>query len=374
MHSMAIDRRLFLAGAGAALLAGATRPAFAAQQPRYLSAAATLDGRQVAVALAETGAPLYDLDLADRGHGLALRPGANEAVCFGRRPGAFAQVFDLATGDPLTTIAPTAADRHFSGHGVFTPDGRYLLLTENDMARRRGLVGVHDATAGYTRVRDFPTGGIGPHDLRLLPDGLTLVVANGGLDHRHDRMNAAEAADIRSDLVYLDWQAGSVLDQVKLDPALSRMSIRHLALTVDGQVVAALQDSAETPDLDRPLGFLHRRGEDLRWLATPNGGWGGFRGYCGSAAVDLGGGLVAMSSPRGNCVGLWNAADGSVAGGADVHDGCGLAAADAARTLLVSSGGGDLFILADGAGSAAPLDGDGPAEYRFDNHLLRVSS
>ncbi len=87
MHSMAIDRRHFLAGAGAVLLAGATRPAFAAGQPRYLSAAATLDGRQVAVALAETGEALYDLDLADRGHGLALRPGVGEAVCFGRRPG-----------------------------------------------------------------------------------------------------------------------------------------------------------------------------------------------------------------------------------------------------------------------------------------------
>lgn len=374
MHSMAIDRRHFLAGAGAVLLAGATRPAFAAGQPRYLSAAATLDGRQVAVALAETGEALYDLDLADRGHGLALRPGVGEAVCFGRRPGAYAQVFDLAAGDPLTTITPTASDRHFSGHGVFTPDGRYLLLTENDMTRRRGLIGVHDATADYARVREFATGGIGPHDLRLLPDGLTLVVANGGLDHRHDQMNAAEMADIQSDLVYLDWQSGALLDQVKLDPALSRMSIRHLALTADGQVVAALQDSAEVPDLQQPLGFLHRRGENLRWLATPAGGWGGYRGYCGSAAVDLAGGLVAMSSPRGNCVGLWSAADGSVAGGAEIHDGCGLAAAAAPRTLLVSSGGGDLFTLADGAARATPLGGDAPAEYRFDNHLLRINS
>ena len=102
---MAIDRRFFLAGAGAALLAGTTRPAFAAARPRYLSAAATLDGRQVAVALADDGAALYDLDLSDRGHGLALRPGSPEAVCFGRRPGAFALVFDLAAGDVLDRVA-----------------------------------------------------------------------------------------------------------------------------------------------------------------------------------------------------------------------------------------------------------------------------
>lgn len=370
MRSMAIDRRTFLAGTGALAFAGAMRPALAAAQPRYLSAAATLTGRQVVVALSEAGAALYDFDLADRGHGLALRPGAREAVCFGRRPGTFAEIFDLTTGDPIATIAPADETRHFSGHGVFSPDGRYLLLTENDMANRRGLIGVHDAAAGYARMREFPTGGIGPHDLRLLPDAATLVVANGGLDHRHDRMSAAEMADIRSDLAYLDWQSGTLQEQVRLDPALARMSIRHLAVTADGQVAAALQDSAEVPDGEVPLGFLHRRGEDPRWLAPPPGGWARFRGYCGSAAIDLGGGLLAMSSPRGNCVGLWSAETAASAGVAEVHDGCGLAAADAAGSLLVSSGAGELFTIAGNA--AVALGADAPAEFRFDNHLLRV--
>lgn len=369
---MAIDRRTFLAGAGALALAGALRPALAAAaRPRYLSAAATLTGRQAVVALSETGAALYDFDLADRGHGLALRPGAHQAVCFGRRPGTFAEVFDLATGDPVATISPTDESRHFSGHGVFSPDGRYLLLTENDMARRRGLIGVHDAAAGYARLREFPTGGIGPHDLRLLPDGATLVVADGGLDHRHDAMSAAEAADIRSDLAYLDWRSGTLLEQVRLDPALARMSIRHLAVTDDGQVAAALQDSAEVPDGEVPLGFLHRRGEGPRWLAAPKGGWGRFRGYCGSAAVDLAGNVLAMSSPRGNCVGLWSTGTTATVGVADVHDGCGLAAADAAGSLMISSGSGNLFVVG-GETPATALGADTPAEFRFDNHLLRV--
>lgn len=370
MRSMAIDRRAFLAGAGALALVGAPGPAMAAALPRYLSAAATLNGRQVVVALSESGAALYDLDLADRGHGLALRPGSSEAVCFGRRPGTFAQIFDLVTGAAIANIAPPSETRHFAGHGVFSPDGRFLLLSENDVDRRRGVIGVHDAAAGYARVREFPTGGVGPHDLRLLPDGTTLAVANGGFDRRYDSMDAAEAADIRSDLAYLDWRSGALLEQVRLAPSLARMSIRHLALTADGQVVAALQDSAEAPDPDAPLGFLHRRGGDLRWLATPPDGWGGFRGYCGSAAVDRGGGVLAMSSPRGNCVGLWDAASAAIIGLAEVHDGCGLAAADAAGSLLISSGAGDLFIVA--CATAVALGADAPAEFRFDNHLLRV--
>jgi hypothetical protein len=373
MRLMAIDRRLFLAGSGAALLAGALRPARADSLPRYISAAATLNGRQALVALSDEGEVLYDLDLLDRGHGLAARPGAPEAVCFGRRPGTFALVFDLATGDEIATITPPRDDRHFSGHGVYSPDGRFLLLTENDMTTTRGIIGVYDAAAGYARVREFWTGGIGPHDLRLMQDGETLVVANGGFDHRHDKMTEAEAADIRSDLTYLDWRSGEVREQVKLDPIWSRMTIRHLAITADGHVAAALQDSAEVPDLDAPLGFLHRPGGRLAWMETPPGGWGSFRGYCGSAAADLGGGLVAMSSPRGNCVGLWDAS-GAVVGMTMVHDGCGVSATDHAGSLLASSGGGELFTLRRDRGDAIHFGPAEPSEFRFDNHLLRISA
>jgi uncharacterized protein len=373
MRSMAIDRRFFLTAAGATLLPGAWRPARASDTPRYISAAATLTGRQAMVALSDAGDVLYDLDLLDRGHGLAARPGAPEAVCFGRRPGTFALVFDLASGDEIATITSPRADRHFSGHGVYSLDGRFLLLTENDMTARRGIIGVYDAAAAYARVREFWTGGIGPHDLRLMQDGETLVVANGGFDHRHDEMTEAEFADIRSDLTYLDWRSGAVREQVKLDPIWSHMTIRHLAITADGRVVAALQDSAEVPDLEAPLGFLHRPGERLTWMETPQGGWRRFRGYCGGVAVDLGGGLIAMSSPRGNCVGLWDGASGAFADIAAVHDGCGISATDGADHLLVSSGGGELFTLARGSGDAVPFGPIEPSEFRFDNHLLRIA-
>ena len=121
---------------------------------------------------------------------------------------------------------------------------------------------------------------------RLLPDGKTLVVANGGIDKRHDDTGGRELADIRSDLVYLDWQSERLLERAVLESQYTRLSIRHLALTEAGDVAAALQDSADVPDLDFPLGFLHRPGSAPRWLAAPDGGWASLRGYCGAAAVD----------------------------------------------------------------------------------------
>jgi hypothetical protein len=361
-----LTRRTLLAAGTAALFAG--RAARADAGGRYLSAAASFAGRYTVVAVDEAGEIAFDLDLADRGHGLAVQPGSSEAICFARRPGKFALVIDALAGAVVTEI-PAAPSRHFSGHGLFVQGGDLLLATENDEVRHEGVIGVYDARENYKRIDEFPTFGIGPHDLALLPDGKTLVVANGGIDKRHDDTGGRELADIRSDLVYLDWHAERLLERAMLEPQYTRLSIRHLALTETGDVAAALQDSADVPDLDYPLGLLHRPGGAPRWLAAPDGGWGRLRGYCGAASVDRGAGLIAMSSPRGNCVGLWDES-GAALEALAIHDGCGLSATGTAGEILVSSGSGELFAISRDA--PAPSERGANGEFRFDNHMMRI--
>lgn len=368
MHSTAtnlmLTRRTLLAAGTAALFAG--KPARAGEGARYLSAAASFAGRYAVVAVDEAGEIGFDLDLADRGHGLAVRPGSSEAICFARRPGKFALVVGALAGAVVTEI-PAAPSRHFSGHGLFVQGGALLLATENDELRHEGLIGVYDARANYKRIGEFPTFGIGPHDLALLPDGTTLVVANGGIDKRHDDTGGREMADIRSDLVYLDWQSQRLLERAVLEPLFARLSIRHLALTAAGDVAAALQDSADVPDPGFPLGFLHRPGSAPRWLAAPDGGWARLRGYCGAAAVDRAAGLIAMSSPRGNCVGLWDES-GTALEALAIHDGCGLSATATPGEVLVSSGSGELFSVS--RETAAPAARGANGAFRFDNHMV----
>ncbi|HET6618930.1 MAG TPA: DUF1513 domain-containing protein [Dongiaceae bacterium] len=363
---MTLNRRTLLAVGATALFA--RKPALASGGARYLSSAATLPGRYAAVALGEDGGTSFDLDLPGRGHGLAKRPNSSEAVCFARRAGRFALVLDVRAGEVLTEISSASA-RHFSGHGLFAEAGDLLLATENDEDRHRGVIGIYDAKAGYQRIGEVPTLGIGPHDLELMPGGKTLIVANGGIDKRHDDTSGRDLPDIRSDLVYLDWQSGRLLQRVTLDAQFARLSIRHLAMTEAGDVVAALQDSADVPDLDWPLGFLHRPGGKPRWLETPPGGWARLRGYCGAAAVDSGAGLIAMSSPRGNCTGLWDES-GAVLAALHVHDGCGLSATGAPGQLIISSGSGELFEVSRDAAAPSSLGANG--EFRFDNHMIRI--
>lgn len=364
--SMRLSRRTLLASGAAALLV--RKPARASEGGRYLSAAATLTNRYAVVAVDEDGQIDFDLDLADRGHSLAVRPGNSEAVCFARRPGRFALVVDTLAGAVAAEI-PAAPERHFSGHGLFVQGGDLLLATQNDETKHQGVIGIYDARANYARLGEFPTFGIGPHDLALLPDGKTLVVANGGIDKRYEDTDGIEPADIQSDLVYLDWQSRQLVERVTLEPHFARLSIRHLALTEAGDVAAALQDSADVPDLDFPLGFLHRAGGTPRWLAAPDGGWASLRGYCGAAAVDRGAGLVALSSPRGNCVGLWDESGAALAA-LPIHDGCGLSATGVAGEILISSGSGELFSASRDATEPALRGANG--EFRFDNHMIRI--
>src|SRR3546814_10690678 len=80
---------------------------------------------------------------------------------------------DLIDGAQPPVALQAAAGRHFFGHGVFLPDGRRMLATENHYEAGHGVLGVYDASDGgdYRRIGEFPTGGVGPHEVVLLPDG-----------------------------------------------------------------------------------------------------------------------------------------------------------------------------------------------------------
>ena len=108
-----------------------------------------------------------------------------------------AEAWPLRRGDPCRLQRPpvwfaTKPDRHFFGHGVFSADGKLLYTTENDYDGARGVIGVRDATDGYQQIGEFPAHGMEPHDIQLLADGRTMVIANGGIRTHPDSARRAE--------------------------------------------------------------------------------------------------------------------------------------------------------------------------------------
>lgn len=225
-------RRAFLAGLTAAGMAPVTGWARAGA-PDFLSAARAPDGSYRLFGLDETGNILFDHPLPGRGHAAAAHPSRAEAVAFARRPGTFAHVIDCADGSlKAELISPEG--HHFMGHGAFSADGALLFTPENAYETATGVLGVWDARNGYARLGAFPTGGVGPHDVKLMPDGQTLVVANGGIETHPDSGRAKlNIPFMQPSLVYLT-QDGTELERVELEHRLHKASIRHLALSPDG--------------------------------------------------------------------------------------------------------------------------------------------
>ena len=173
------QRRAFLAAAGAGFAAGLLpRQALALERSElvFASAVQLADGAYGAVLLGEAGELIASIALPDRGHDVTISAAAGRGVVFARQPGTFAVVFDPAGREAPVTLT-SVAGRHFFGHGVFSPDGRLLYATESDFEAAQGVVGIFDATDGYRRIGEFPTFGTGPHEMLLMPDGVTLGVA-----------------------------------------------------------------------------------------------------------------------------------------------------------------------------------------------------
>ena len=359
-----IDRRVVLKAAGSAFLAAlAPGAAMAMLTADAVFATAYVDrqGRYGIALISEAGDLLHALPLPGRGHDIAFDPVTRRSVAFARRPGTFALVFDhTGRAEPLTLVA--APGRHFFGHGVFSPDGRLLYATENDIEATAGLIGVYDATDGFARIGEFPTHGMDPHELLLMPDGRTLAVANGGIETHPDFGRAKlNLSTMKPSLVFLDRETGSLVEKHELSPDLHQLSIRHMDLDAGGRVWFGCQ--YEGPALDRPpLVGTTRPGEEMALLGMPPDFLSGFRNYIGSVAANPAAGTVAFSSPRGNRLAVIDAATRKVVADRALTEVCGIAAD---RDFYLGTTGEGRIVCASGDGATLP-------NYVWDNHLLRI--
>ena len=183
---MQLDRRtLLISLASSAAMLAMPRRALSASDVRMLRRLAQGRPGNFSAALFTLDGDVQAVELPGRGHDIALKPDGGEWVAFARRPGRFGVAIPPGTRAPVWFAAKPG--RHFFGHGVFSADGKLLYATENDYERAAGMIGVRDATGGYQQIGEFPAHGMEPHDIALLGDGRTMVIANGGIRTHPDR-------------------------------------------------------------------------------------------------------------------------------------------------------------------------------------------
>lgn len=354
------SRRVFLGSVLAAT--AAPRLAWAdVGAPAWLAAAREPDGAFALCGLRHDGTVAFHIPLPARGHAGAGHPTRAEAVVFARRPGAYALVLDCARGTVRHTLTPPA-NRQFNGHGVFADDGALLFTSEQASDTSDGVIGIWDARAGYARIAEMPSGGIGPHEVTLMPGGDGLVVANGGIATDPADRTKLNIDTMRPNLSYLSL-AGVILDRVELAGDLRRNSIRHLAVRADGLVGFAMQWEGE-PGAAPPLLGLHRVGRPPVLAEAPMADERAMQGYAGSVAFSGDGSEIAITSPRGGRLHRFDAG-GAFLGPLSRADICGLA--PRGHGYLASDGSGGLIAI--DAGRPAAL---ARADRAWDNHIVTL--
>lgn len=350
-----LDRRCFLRGLAAASLLPAAGLELACGSPSreepglsgsyWVSAQGDDEASWGLVALpTREGAPLF-VTTDFRGHDVARHPTRpSRVVLFGRRPANRSAVIDLEDRRIAATIE-ALPDHTFQGHGFFSRDGALLCTAEAHRESGDGKLVLRE-TGDYSATRVIETGGIGPHEVALMPDGATAVVANGGLLTRPETgREVLNLATMDSSLCYVDLATGELLEQHRV--AEPKSSIRHLDVTADGTVALGiqLQREALTHQDPVPLTGTHRRGSDIRLFEDGAELLPLLNDYVGSVAVCTETRVAGFTSPRGNIALFWDVDSGKHLAAHELADCCGLSASGDGETFALSSSLGQVRVL-----------------------------
>ena len=337
----------------------------------YISCRMDAGGQASAAMFSGDGEELFSTILPSRGHDATARPASSEVVVFARRPGNWFIVIDAARGRLVSTVL-AAKDRHFYGHGVFTPDGKLLYATENDTMSGNGVLGIYDASDAYRRIGEISSRGIGPHDVAFLPDGGTLVVANGGLRTLPETgREVLNKDDMKPNVALIDGAHDQTLGVFELEPKLRALSIRHMAIARDRSIAFGCQYQGDPNDLPPLVGTVGAAGKvtlfdmpEVELLSMAN--------YVGSLSLDSSEEIVAATSPQGGSVALWNRVSGEFLRRERMSDVCGVAALPQMRDFLLTSGNDGVRTLIDGAETLRRISTDRLQNWIWDNHLLPI--
>ncbi|OZG74689.1 hypothetical protein BTA51_06825 [Hahella sp. CCB-MM4] len=305
--------------------------------------------------------------LPGRGHGSARHPSGKSAVIVGRRPATFMSVVEVSPqGEYKFTDLTSATGRHFFGHAVYSVDGKFIYTTENDFDNGRGVIVVRDISNDYKVIAEWESGGIGPHELRMMPDGHTLVIANGGILTRPDQPREKLNLDtMKPNLAYLDTRTGEMLSKHELPD--HQLSIRHIDVADTGRVWIGCQYEGMALD-PMPLVYHHDLNQGgLQAAEASMDTWRALKHYTGSVVADNQQGIIGISSPRGDRVTFWDNQSGKHLQDIKLRDVCGLIPSPNGKQFVATTGKGDIAII-DAQTLAVTSESRTP-ELHWDNHL-----
>lgn len=228
-------------------------------------------------------------------HGIHSNPADKQRLAIFEKIGPGACEFDLSSRQVVRPIQALSGHQ-FYGHGAYSADGKLLYATESAFDTRDGVISVRDAT-DHRVLGQFPSYGKAPHECKLIDQGKTMMVTNGGGAHGDDAPS----------LSYIDVASTALLKKITLRN--EDINAGHVAINAAGNVVVV---SAPRAGLDQrsPGGVSMSTGQDR---LLPADAATEIReqllGEALSVAIHDASNLVAVSHPDGNLLTLWSLTD-----------------------------------------------------------------
>ena len=365
---MLINRRHFIKGLATTMIASSggllSACSHLTRQQWLVSTCSDFDGGHFAAAVDQNGQVVSKVALPARGHdSVALPHKLGHALVFARRPDRYVMEIDFKRGQIVAQVE-SEPNSHFYGHGALSEDGQYLFTTENHIEKGHGQILVRD-TKNYQVLERFHSGGIGPHEAALMPDGKTLVIANGGIQTHPDwpRMKL-NLNSMQPNLSYLDIATGSVIDSFA--PPHHHQSIRHLDVRQDGKVFIGIQYQGKDRQL-LPLVYAHKGEANLVPFHADDKQWQRMKNYTASLLVEDK--LLCVTCPRGGHISFWHADNHEFIDFNAFSDVAGLSREH--NQIVASNGQGTLRNLASGLSPSQRKDKI-VSGLRFDNHMTTI--
>lgn len=308
-----------------------------------------------------------------RGHGLCQNPiNPEQVIMFARRPGNYGIRLNTLSGE-VDGKFHCDDDHYMHGHGCFSADGKKLFSTESSISSGKGKIAIRDSE-NLELIGEFESYGIGPHEIKLMPDGHTLVVANGGLlTHPNSGRKILNLDTMRSTLSYIDSLTGELISEHTV--VESKASIRHIDVAEDGTVAMGLQVQRKAMNNNEPttLAAIHKVGQDVQLLKAPENLTLKLHDYMGSVAVNSATRIAAFTSPKGDLALFWHLDDLTLQGYHAFHDVCGLTVSQDNKYFVLSNSAGRIRQI-----NARTLKENIDKRMKFngvswDNHMLSTT-
>jgi hypothetical protein len=219
-------------------------------------------------------------------------------VC-SRKPGASLLKYSLS-GILIAELKP-ANNQLFEGHGIFSIDEDFLYATASDYKLHEGRL-LKLNSKDLSLIKEYSSGGIGPHELVWQSDTLIAIANTGVLTHPESGRKILNLHDMQSSVVLFDSQQEEIIHQW---PVLEQaLSARHLDRMNNGDLVIGCQYQKKDKrpacvafaNKEKGLVFAEANNESFYW---------NMKGYSASIKSIPNSQYAMITNPQGHLLTQW---------------------------------------------------------------------